>query len=223
MSADSDIRAVSFDVGGTLIEPWPSVGHVYAEIAEQFGITGIAPEALNRQFADAWKARRSFDYSRDAWRDLVNHSFAGLCPTPPSRDCFDAMYDVFATTKPWRLFDDVLPTLDAVKARGWKLAIISNWDERLRPLLVELRLLKHFDAVVISHEAGCMKPAPELFRHAAERLGLPTGAVLHIGDSRKEDYHGAQAAGMKALLLDRHSGQADETSVNSLAAVLKVQ
>jgi putative hydrolase of the HAD superfamily len=222
MSADSDIRAVSFDVGGTLIEPWPSVGHVYAEIAAQFGITGIAPEALNRQFATAWKSRVAFDYSRDAWRDLVNHSFAGLCPTPPSRDCFDAMYDGFATVKPWRLFDDVISTLDAVKARGWKLAILSNWDERLRPLLVELELMDRFDAVVISHEAGCTKPAPEIFHRAAAELGLPAAAVLHIGDSRKEDVSGAQAAGMKALLLDRRSDRADETSVNSLAAVLRV-
>ncbi len=222
MSAGSDIRAVSFDVGGTLIEPWPSVGHVYAEVAVEFGITGIEPEALNRQFAAAWKARRSFDYSRDAWRDLVNHSFAGLCTAPPSRACFDAMYDVFATTKPWRLFDDVLPTLDAVKARDWKLAIISNWDERLRPLLVELKLMDKFDAVVISHEAGCTKPAPQIFHRAAAELGLPASAVLHIGDSREEDYHGARAGGMKALLLDRHSGQVDETSVHSLAAVLRM-
>ena len=61
MTTSATMRAVCFDVGGTLIEPWPSVGHVYAEVAVQFGITDIAPDALNMQFAAAWKARCGFD------------------------------------------------------------------------------------------------------------------------------------------------------------------
>jgi len=222
MIPHSDLRAVSFDVGGTLIEPWPSVGHVYAGVAEQFGITGIAPEALNRQFAAAWKARRVFNYSREAWRELVNHSFAGLWPEPPSRPCFDAMYDVFATVAPWRVFEEVKPALAAVRARGWKLAIISNWDERLRPLLRKLELHECFDAILISHEAGFTKPAPEIFQRAATALDLSAETILHIGDSRREDFDGARAAGMKSLLLDRKAGQGSPGVVSSLAAVLDV-
>ena len=221
MTASADLRAVSFDVGGTLIEPWPSVGHVYAEVAEQFGITGIAPEALNRQFAAAWKARRHFDYSREAWRELVNHSFAGLWPEPPSRPSFDAMYDVFATVAPWRVFEDVKPTLAAVRARGWKLAIISNWDERLRPLLRELGLVECFDAMVISQEAGFTKPAQEIFQRAAMALDLSPESILHIGDSRREDFDGARSAGMRSLLLDRKAGPGGDGVVSSLAAVLE--
>ena len=97
-----DIRAVTFDVGGTLIEPWPSVGHVYAEVAAQFGISGVAPESLNRQFAAAWRARHDFDYSRAAWRELVNQTFAGLCREVPRQDCFEAIYEHFATAVSWR-------------------------------------------------------------------------------------------------------------------------
>src|SRR5262245_44047237 len=129
------IRAVTFDVGGTLIEPWPSVGHVYATVAAEFGISGIAPEQLNRGFVQAWKARQSFDYSREAWRELVDQSFAGLTPHPPEEACFNAIYERFAQTDVWRVFDDVLPTLKALRASGLKVAAISNWDERLRPLL----------------------------------------------------------------------------------------
>lgn len=221
MTTPAAIRAVSFDVGGTLIEPWPSVGHVYAGVAEQFGITGIAPERLNRQFAAAWKARREFDYSREAWRELVNHSFAGLWPEPPGATCFDAMYEAFATVEPWRVFDDVRPTLAEVRGRGWKLAIVSNWDERLRPLLRKLGLIGCFDAIVISHETSFTKPAPEIFQRAAVALNLPAETILHIGDSWTEDFEGARAAGMKSLLLDRKTGPVGDGVVRSLAAVLE--
>ncbi len=221
MTKPAAISAVSFDVGGTLIEPWPSVGHVYAGVAEQFGITGVAPEQLNRQFAAAWKARREFDYSREAWRELVNHSFAGLWPEPPGASCFDAMYEVFATVEPWRVFDDVRPTLAAVRERGWKLAIVSNWDERLRPLLGKLGLVECFDAIVISQEASFTKPAPEIFQRAAAALDLPAETILHIGDSRREDLDGARAAGMRSLLLDRKAGPGGDCVVSSLAAVLE--
>ena len=216
----SELRAISFDVGGTLIEPWPSVGHVYAGIAERFGITGVAPEALNRGFALAWKDRGAFDYSHEAWRELVNQSFRGLCPDSPSLECFDAMYESFASAGTWRMFDDVLPTLAAVRQRGWKLALISNWDERLRPLLRELELIEHFDVILVSHETGFTKPAPEMFHRAACELGLPVESVLHIGDSMVEDFKAARSAGMRSMLLDRNAGYGASDSVNTLAAVL---
>ncbi len=222
MTKSAAISAVSFDVGGTLIEPWPSVGHVYARVAEQFGIRGVVPEQLNRQFAAAWKARREFDYSREAWRELVNHSFAGLSPEPPSSECFDAMYEAFATVDPWRVFEDVRPTLAAVRARGWKLAIVSNWDERLRPLLRELGLVECFDVIVVSHEAGFTKPAREIFQCAAAALNLPAETILHIGDSRAEDFDGARAAGMRSLLLDRKAVPGGDGVVSSLSAVIDV-
>lgn len=217
----SQIRAVSFDVGGTLIEPWPSVGHVYAEVAGRFGIQAVLPEELNRRFRAAWKSRQGFDYSRSAWRELVNETFAGLSPRPPGRECFEAIYDAFAGAAPWRIFDDVRPTLAAVRERGWKLAIVSNWDERLRPLLRALQLIDPFDVIVASHDAGCAKPSPEIFRRAAAELKLPPEALLHIGDSDAEDRRGARAAGMRSLLLDRRGAQGDPDAVQTLAAVLE--
>ena len=210
------IRAVTFDVGGTLIEPWPSVGHVYAEVAAQFGIKGVAPETLNRRFTAAWKDRHDFDYSRAAWQEVVNQTFAGLWPEPLDGACFEAIYKHFATAAPWRLFDDVLPALAALKARGLKLAIISNWDERLRPLLRELQLDVHFDAFAISHETGCTKPAPDIFQRAVAELGVPSACVLHIGDSADEDVAGARAAGINSTLLDRKAARNCSGVVNDL-------
>jgi len=90
----SSIRAVTFDVGGTLIEPWPSVGSVYAQIAERHGIR-VSAEQLDRQFAAAWKAKRNFGYSMSDWSDVVNQSFSGLAGAPPNDALFSDIYRHF--------------------------------------------------------------------------------------------------------------------------------
>jgi len=195
------IEAVTFDVGGTLIEPWPSVGAVYAEVASRFGVRSD-PARLDRQFAAAWRTRRGFDYSRMAWQDLVASSFAGLAEPLPD-GCFDAIYDRFAGPDVWRIFEDVFPTIETLSRRGLRIGIISNWDERLGPLLERLDLHRRFEVVVSSCRVGHGKPAPEIFRYAAQRLALPPAAILHIGDSRLEDLEGARSVGMQARLIRR--------------------
>jgi putative hydrolase of the HAD superfamily len=196
------IRAVTFDVGGTLIAPWPSVGHVYAQIAGRHG-RHVCAEDLDRQFAATWKAKKSFGYSMSDWSNLVNQSFAGLPGDPPDDVLFSELYDHFATPGPWRVFDDVLPCLQRLKRRGFKLAVISNWDERLRPLLRALELEQYFDAIIVSAEVGSHKPDAKVFETAANRLGIPAGAILHVGDSIAEDYEGARASEFRAVLLRR--------------------
>ena len=197
------IRAVTFDVGGTLIEVWPSVGHVYAEVAAQHGLNELSPVALNRRFIAAWRAATNFSHSRRGWSRLVDATFRGLTDQPPSRTFFAELYARFASADVWRIFADVLPTLDTLAARGLKLGVISNWDERLRPLLVQLKLARYFEPIVISREVRASKPSPTIFNRAARLLGLPPEAILHVGDDFSTDVCGARAAGMSALLLKR--------------------
>ncbi|MDB6033761.1 MAG: Haloacid dehalogenase, subfamily [Verrucomicrobiales bacterium] len=199
------IRAVTFDAGGTLIEPWPSVGHVYAAAARSHLSEDADPEALNRQFRDAWEKRGSFDYSRESWLDLVRQTFRGISSDPDL--FFHELYDRFEQPDAWRIYDDVIPTLELLQERGFKLGVISNWDERLRPLLKNLGLAKYFDVTTISVEAGATKPAAQIFQQTLENLGLPAESVLHVGDSTREDYLGPQQVGMPSLLVKRGSTQ----------------
>ena len=134
------IRAISFDVGGTLIKPWPSVGHVYAEVAAEYGWPGLSPEKLNEQFGLAWRRLKNFSHTRVEWAGLVNTTFRGVIAAPPSRAFFSALYQRFADADAWNIFDDVLPALEALAERGLKLAVTSNWDRRLIPLLRTLEL-----------------------------------------------------------------------------------
>lgn len=215
------IRAITFDVGGTLIEVWPSVGHVYAEVAARHGVDGLSASVLNRRFAAAWRAARRFNHSRRAWARLVNDTFRGLTDRPPSETFFAELYTRFAAPDAWRVFPDVLPGLDALAARGLKLGVISNWDERLRPLLRQLKLARYFEVIIVSREVRALKPSPAIFRHAVRRLGMPPEAVLHVGDSFSADVRGARAAGLSALLLNRAAPRRKVGQINSLEELCK--
>jgi putative hydrolase of the HAD superfamily len=207
-------QAVTFDVGGTLIEPWPSVGHVYAEVAAQNGMTGLSFEVVNRQFTLAWRAQRDFDYSRPAWAEVVDATFRGLTKIPPSQTFFPEVYSRFAEPEAWRIFEDVAPSLKSLAARGVKMGVVSNWDERLVPLLRALKL--EFEAVVVSCEAGCVKPSPIIFKQAAQKLGVSPQHVLHVGDDFARDVIGARTAGMQALWLRRGQELQEPDQINSL-------
>ena len=214
-----NVAAITFDVGGTLIEPWPSVGHAYAEASSRHGVDA-APEEITQRFVEAWRQRGEFEYTKAGWAAMVDATFAGLTTTLPSQSFFDEIYHAFSTPKPWRIFDDVLPTIAALRKRGTRLAVISNWDDRLSPLLESLELANEFEAILVSAELGHAKPAPEIFQAAAEALQLPPGQILHVGDSENEDHHGAQAAGFQSRWLCRDSAEPIGHSIPSLSDLL---
>ena len=198
------VEAVTFDVGGTLIQPWPSVGHIYAEVAARHGIQNVAAETLNARFKIAWRARNRFNHSRTGWSQLVDEVFAGLTREPPSRTFFSELYERFAQQDAWQVFDDVPPTLDALSHRGIRLGIISNWDERLQELLRQLRLATRFEIIIVSCEAAAAKPDAAIFHQAATQFNLPPAFILHVGDGLEMDLQGAEAAGFQARLIQRH-------------------
>jgi putative hydrolase of the HAD superfamily len=208
------ISAVTFDVGGTLMAPWPSVGHVYARVAAGLGVVA-EPDRLTRQFVNAWKARGEFDYSREGWMDLVRHSFHGMAEI--NETLFTALYDSFSTHDAWRVYEDVLPSLELLQKNNLRLAVISNWDSRLRATLRSVGLHHHFEVITVSGEHGVNKPAREIFELTARALKLPGDQILHVGDSHREDFQGAQNAGYHAAHLDREGESPD--SIKTLLAL----
>src|SRR5688572_28419907 len=113
------MKAVTLDAAGTLLEPWPSVGDVYARVAEECGIGPVSAGELNRQFATAWKNKRGFDYSALAWRRIVEQTFAGLAVLKPAY--FDHVYDEFAQPRCWRVYEDAPRALERFRDTGLKL------------------------------------------------------------------------------------------------------
>jgi putative hydrolase of the HAD superfamily len=80
--------------------------------------------------------------------------------------------------------------------------VASNFDERLRGIVAALPALRPVRHVVISSEVGWRKPAPAFFEEMCRQAGLPAAQVLLVGDDVVNDYEGARAAGLHALLLD---------------------
>ncbi len=197
------IRAITFDVGHTLLEPAGSVGHVYAEVAARHGSSGLDPAELNRRFHAAFAALGWVANTREDWAQIVDATFAGLVAMPPRATFFPELFDRFGQRSAWLMYDDVMPALNALVQRGVRLGIISNWDERLRPLLAAFELANRFEVTVISCEAGCSKPEPEIFRSAIRQFELPAGEILHVGDSWTADVQGARAVGMRSVQISR--------------------
>ncbi len=214
------IQAVSFDVGGTLIEPWPSVGHIYAETAKQFDGAMLDPELLNRRFHVSWKAMSRPLHSASDWAELVDQVFLDLVQPPPSRSFFSRLYDRFAEAGAWLLHPDVVPTLEGLSHEGTRLAVVSNWDHRLRPLLDQLGLSHFFNAVMVSCEVGAAKPDPAIFECVASALDLSPGSILHVGDDPLLDLAAAQSAGLRALLIQRGKPAKTFPHIESLREVI---
>jgi putative hydrolase of the HAD superfamily len=215
------IQAVTFDVGGTLIDPHPSVGHVYAEIAA--GITGFPLDAhlLERRFRTAWKAFPRQLHSAADWAELVDEVFRDLVPTPPSQSFFPRLYARFSDPDVWRVHDDVLPTLEGLRREGIRTAVLSNWDERLRPLLQRLQLAHYFDPIIVSCEVGTAKPDPAIFRFAAEALDLSPDRILHVGDDPSLDL-AANRAGFHAVLIDRDHPDCALPHIHALTRIVEI-
>lgn len=161
-------------------------------------------------------------------RSVQEHALHLLVPDAARR--LAALRDLAALDRVQRLWtlvpEDALPTLDALLARGLRLAVVSNSDGSVEGKLRREGLADRFEAVLDSHVEGFAKPDPRLFRRGVERLGLDPARCLYVGDIFSIDVAGARAAGLQGALLDR-TGGAYETPdaclrVSSLRALLEV-
>lgn len=121
----------------------------------------------------------------------------------------------------FRLHHDALPAMDALTAHGVRLGVVSNWDCALPGHLDRLGVGHRFVVIAASAAVGAAKPDPAIFLHAARVAGVDPARALHVGDRRLEDYDGARAAGMRALLLDRHGAEAGPDVISTLTAVVE--
>ncbi|WP_436735789.1 HAD family hydrolase [Streptomyces sp. BBFR102] len=124
----------------------------------------------------------------------------------------------------YRLYPDVLPCLDALRAAGHQLALVSNFDGWLRDILAAHQLTERFDEVVISSEVGFEKPRPEIFALTCQRLGRSPAECVFIGDSLVVDIDGARGVGMHPLLIDRYGRFPDHSGpkVSSLETLVNL-
>jgi putative hydrolase of the HAD superfamily len=137
------------------------------------------------------------------WRRFVSHVYAGCGGGETPAALLTELVAYFADDSHWAVYPDARAVIGELKARGLALLVVSNWDSSLPALLHRLELAPLFDFVVVSAAVGHSKPSGRIFEEALKLVELPAESVLHVGDSLKDDYDGARAAGLAALLLDR--------------------
>jgi len=211
------LKAVLLDAGLTLLRAAPSLGGVYARVALRHGVDAPAGEferaaeaAFHLMGAEHREGgnpglRTSDDLELESWRRHAGRVRDGV-PAMAGADFdawFEDLYGEFGAAVAWEPYDDTVPLLETLRARGIRLAVVSNWDSRLRRILKDRGLAAYFDAVVISAEVGWRKPHAAIFRRALEALGVAPGEALHVGDSVGDDVEGARASGIRPVLLDR--------------------
>jgi putative hydrolase of the HAD superfamily len=199
---------VFLDMGGTLVEPHPSVGHIYARTAKRYGMD-IDVAETDRVFTEKFRAREDAaalmarGTERRWWYELVGEVVSELCTLRSFDRFFEEVYEYFTLPRAWRVYRDVSPLFDSLRDRGIKAAIVSNWDSRLDLLCERLGIASRVEFIAVSALVGSAKPDAGIFRYALDKAGIDPGQAVHIGDSVDKDVDGARAAGIEGVLIDR--------------------
>jgi putative hydrolase of the HAD superfamily len=215
-------KVIFLDAAGTLFDVRGSVGEVYGQLAQNFGVT-VNSEELNAAFFQSFADSSSMTFPGiepakilqlefEWWQTVSAKAFqiAGVYHQFSDFPKFFAeLYAHFATAEPWFVYPDVLPALNRWQEQGIELAVVSNFDSRLYAVLKALNLAEYFTSVTISTEVGAAKPESQIFTTALQKHNCIAENVLHIGDSFKADYCGARSAGLNAIWLNRQQETLD--------------
>jgi HAD superfamily hydrolase (TIGR01549 family) len=129
----------------------------------------------------------------------------------------EAITEGWLHSENFELYEDVLPVFAFLRKRGLKIGLVSNTSRDLDTFVRHHGL--DVDAWISSGTHGKVKPSPTIFKAALELLDVePQGAVM-IGDSPEDDVRGAEAIGIRALLIDREGKLARDDALPSLLAL----
>jgi putative hydrolase of the HAD superfamily len=200
------IRAVSFDLGHTLVFPRYEV---YQELLSTSGVSVgrtelVAMEARLRPWFDE---RIIMDGGlKDAiWADYYHRFFGGLGAVV--EDIVPMLYKLMDQHREGiGLFsvplDGAREVLLELREMGLQVACVSNNDGRLEAAVAQLGWNDCFDLLVDSQTIGFSKPDPRIFEHALGQMGLEPDELVHVGDYYSVDVVGARNAGVEGILYD---------------------
>jgi len=201
MALPKDLKFVTFDCYGTLIDWETGVYEAFQKEADRDGFT-VDREAVVRRFVEVQRdiQRGSYELYAEVLRRTAVRVAAELgWDLEPSRSNF------LPNSVPyWQPFPDTRPALAKLREAGGKLAIISNTDEAI--IAQTLRHLEvPFDAVITAESCGAYKPDPTVFAQSQGRLGVAPERILHVAFGFKYDIGPAQDAGWHSAWINRYA------------------
>jgi len=220
------LRAVLFDVDFTLSRPGPELGpEAYRELGLAHGLEldpGRYEQARVAALTDL-QVHPELVHDEQIWitftEDIVRGMGGG---SDGSRACAIDMVRRWEVHEHFHLYDDAVPTLQALRAHGLRLGLISNGQRDLEEFARHHAL--DVDVAVGSKSHGRAKPHASIFERALAVLEAAPADAVMVGDSYADDIEGARALGIRAILLDRDGLHPDErdriTGLSELPAVL---
>jgi len=221
-------RAILFDLDDTIISAygrpdlaWSAViGDFLAELAP-LTAPNVVNAVLNSSacfWADAERHRMWRQKLREARREIVMDAFVALSrdgASIPSRATQHAIADRFSSYRDeqMHIFPDAHQTIDTLRERGVRLALITNGDgEGQRAKIERFDLAHRFHHIQIEGEYGFGKPEPRAYLHALERLEVGARDSWMVGDNLEWEVAAPQRLGIHAIWFDAHNAGLPEGS-----------
>lgn len=210
-----DIRALLFDVNGTLIdietdegldEIYRAIGHflMYQGISIHRGeVRDLYFQIMRQQRENSAEVFAEWD-AVEVWREFLRIRASDYTRSLPldsqtQLPLFLAELHRGIARKRLRLYPQVRETLDLLRPR-YRMAVVSDAQSAYAvPELRAVEILPYFDPVIVSGDYGYRKPDPRLFQKALDALGVQPNQALYVGNDLYHDIHGAQQVGMKAI------------------------
>jgi FMN phosphatase YigB (HAD superfamily) len=239
MFSPNGLKAVIFDLDGTLKIYRPEGAQAFADYAASLGLP-ISPEdrlralrwehyywASSPELADDMAAYPKGE--DDFWINYGRRYLTACGASPEQAREFAGrvhsyMKDHFRPEH--GLAEGALEALKHLKAHGFILGVLSNRDQPFGPELDELGLGPYLDFSLAGGEVDAFKPDPEIFQHTLQRTRTTASETVYVGDNYFADVVGARRAGLQPVLYDpRHlypeAGCPSITSFDQLIPVLK--
>ena len=214
------VRAVIFDVDFTIARPGPDLGpEGYRRLGERHGLTldpGRYDDARRAAFVDL-KRHPELDHDEEIWVLFTQRIIEGMGGTGDTYAAAVEMEGAWSRADHFELYEDALPTLDALRERGLKLGLLSNTARDLDEFVAHHGL--SVDAVLTSRAHGKTKPHETIFRRMLELLDVQADEAMMVGDTVEDDIEGAVAVGMRAVLVDREGRYPERETLGDLRAV----
>ena len=226
------IKAVCFDFYNTLATFAPSREELQQQVLREFGLDIALPLlALGYPAADRlwaaeqgrWPLNQRAPEERERVYVAYEQQVLRAAGVNASDEIGLAIFRrLLQVSGHWKLYDDVLPALEALRARRLTTGVISNVVGGLQETLVDLGLAPLLDVIVTSDQVGVTKPHPRIFEAALQRAGVDPAEALFVGDQPDSDVAGARAAGMQALLLDRDGAYRQAADTHRMSGLEEV-
>lgn len=208
---------------GTLVELLPPGPRLRAELGAR-GVSVTEAEAGGAMRAEIAFYRAHLHEAPDAaalagLRRRCAAVLAGALPPAARALGPDALLGALLAALRFRAFPEVPDVLRALRARGTRLVVVSNWDASLHEVLARTGLAGLVDGAVASAEVGAAKPDPAIFAAGLALAGVPAARAVHAGDDLRADVAGACGAGLRAVLVARDRTAAPSPGVPVVATL----